>query len=332
VTGARTQRGLLIAGLAGTTGAGAISILLAWLALLGGAKAASGCAATDIVTPSSVSLAVLFQAAAGRYGLGDRGPAILAGIADVETHFGRDMSTSSAGAVGFMQFMPDTWATYGVDADGDGRKDPASPGDAIFSAAQYLRASGAPADWPRAIFAYNHSSGYVQKVLEKAGHYAQELPAAAPVAACDASAAELSVTPGISRVTGDRALAAIRGFPSEEVDQRILPDVLALIATYHVAVTAGYATSGHAPDGEHRLGLAVDLVPGPHGTWDDVDRLAAWAEPEQDHPRPPFRWVGYNGDANHGRGNHLHLSWEHSPTEAGQRSVRWVDVFDVAGG
>jgi hypothetical protein len=332
VTVARTHRGLLIAGLAGTTGAGAISILLAWLALLGGAKAASGCAASDVVTPSSVSLAVLFQAAASRYGLGDRGPAVLAGIADVETHFGRDMSTSSAGALGFMQFMPDTWATYGVDADGDGRKEPASPGDAIFSAARYLRASGAPADWPRAIFAYNHSSAYVQTVLDKAAHYAQELTPTAPVAACDASAAELSVIPGISRVAGDGALAAIPGFPDEQVDERILPDVLALIATYHVAVTAGYATSGHAPDGEHPLGLAVDLVPGPHGTWDDVDRLAAWAEPEQDHPRPPFRWVGYNGDANHGRGNHLHLSWEHGPTEAGQRSVRWVDVFDVAGG
>ncbi len=74
----------------------------------------------------------------------------------------------------------------------------------------------------------------------------------------------------------------------------------------------------------------MDLVPGPGGTWDDVDRLAAWAEPIQDHPRPPFRWVGYDGDPNHGRGNHLHLSWRHAPA-AGHPPVAWVDVFDVSG-
>jgi hypothetical protein len=43
-----------------------------------------------------------------------------------------------------------------------------------------------------------------------------------------------------------------------------------------------------------------------------VDKLARWAEPRQNRPRPPFRWVGYNGDADHGRGDHLHLSWDHS--------------------
>ena len=69
----------------------------------------------------------------------------------------------------------------------------------------------------------------------------------------------------------------------------------------------------HAAGGEHPLGLGADLVPGPGGSWELVDELAAAAEPVQDHPRPPFRWVGYDGDPNHGRGNHLHLSWQHAP-------------------
>ena len=100
----------------------------------------------------------------------------------------------------------------------------------------------------------------------------------------------------------------------------------------------GYATYGHAPRGEHPLGLAVDLYPGPGGSWREVGRLAKWAEPRQNRPRPPFRWVGWNGDANHGdprhcrirRGcpPHLHLSWDHSPGKP-RRPVRKVWVFDV---
>ena len=58
-----------------------------------------------------------------------------------------------------MQFLASTWASYGVDADGDGRADRWDPADAIYSAANYLRASGAPSDYRRAIFAYNHASG-----------------------------------------------------------------------------------------------------------------------------------------------------------------------------
>src|SRR3954447_25137267 len=88
-------------------------------------------------------LLLLFRAAEGRYGV----PwTVLAAINKVETDFGRNLGPSSMGAVGWMQFMPATWARYGVDADGDGRADPNDPADAIFSAAAYLRASGAPAD------------------------------------------------------------------------------------------------------------------------------------------------------------------------------------------
>ena len=64
--------------------------------------------------------------------------------------------------------MPSTWATYGVDANGDGVKDPYNPVDAIFAAARYLKAAGADDRPPRAIFAYNHADWYVESVLLRA--------------------------------------------------------------------------------------------------------------------------------------------------------------------
>jgi hypothetical protein len=96
------------------------------------------------------------------------------------------------------------------------------------------------------------------------------------------------------------------------IDRRILKDVMAIIRNYKVRISAGYAPTGHAASGEHPLGLATDIVPGPGGNWGLVDKLAAWAEPQQNQPRYPFRWVGYTGDAAHGRGDHLHLSWLHN--------------------
>jgi hypothetical protein len=111
---------------------------------------------------------------------------------------------------------------------------------------------------------------------------------------------------------------AIPGFPGEQIDSRLLGDLAYLVRKYRVRVTDGYALHGHARGGEHPIGLAVDLVPGAGGSWDDVDKLARWAEPRQNRPRAPFRWVGYNGDANHGRGHHLHLSWRHSGAKPGR--------------
>jgi Ca2+-binding RTX toxin-like protein len=119
---------------------------------------------------------------------------------------------------------------------------------------------------------------------------------------------------GVRRRVGGGRFVAIPGFPGESIDVRLLADIRHLVRKYKVHITDGYAHSGHAAAGEHPRGLAVDIVPGPGGSWSDVDRLAKWAEPRQNRPRAPFRWVGYNGDYNHGRGNHLHLSWMHSPT------------------
>lgn len=113
-------------------------------------------------------------------------------------------------------------------------------------------------------------------------------------------------------------IVPIPGMPGESIHRSILGDVMQIIRKYRARVTDGYATSGHAANGEHPKGLAVDLVPGAGGSWDDITALANWAEPQQNNPRSPFRWVGYTGDAGHGSGDHLHLSWLANATMSGK--------------
>jgi hypothetical protein len=118
----------------------------------------------------------LYETSAQRYGLDW---AILAGIGRVECDHGRDPdpactregAVNRAGAGGPMQFLAATWARYGVDGDGDGRVDRWDPADAIYAAASYLRAAGAPRDYRTAIYAYNHAGSYVQEVLHWAAVY-----------------------------------------------------------------------------------------------------------------------------------------------------------------
>jgi hypothetical protein len=139
-------------------------------------------------------------------------------------------------------------------------------------------------------------------------------------------------------VTGGGRWVPIPGQTWARVDRRILADVLYLVRRHRVRITEGFATVGHERFGEHPLGLAVDIEPGPGGTWADVSRLARWAEPRQNHPRFPFRWVGWNGDSNHGHPSvckpsrgcapHLHLSWAHSPARP-RYLARTVWVWQV---
>lgn len=96
---------------------------------------------------------------------------VLAAIAKVESDFGRNMGPSSAGAIGYCQFMPSTWEAYATDGNGDGVADPYDFRDCIPAMGRYLVANGAPADLRRALFAYNHSWAYVEKVLAYAAAY-----------------------------------------------------------------------------------------------------------------------------------------------------------------
>jgi soluble lytic murein transglycosylase-like protein len=98
----------------------------------------------------------IYQAAGIEYGVRWE---ILAAINEIETDYGRNLNVSSAGALGWMQFMPATVEAYGVDANDDGTKDPFNPVDAIFAAARYLKAADADTDIRKAIFAYNHATG-----------------------------------------------------------------------------------------------------------------------------------------------------------------------------
>ena len=112
-----------------------------------------------------VFLLPIYQAAGIQYGIRWE---ILAAINEIETDYGRNLNVSSAGALGWMQFMPSTWEAYGTDANRDGRRDPYNPVDAIFAAARYLKAAGYEEDVRRAIFAYNHADWYVDSVMMRA--------------------------------------------------------------------------------------------------------------------------------------------------------------------
>ncbi len=115
----------------------------------------------------------IYQACGTEYGIPWE---VLASINKIESGFGTNMGPSSAGAIGWMQFLPSSWEAFGLDANGDGREDPYNPVDAICAAAHYLKLSGGSGDLYGAIFAYNHADWYVQEVLGYARAYGK-LPA-----------------------------------------------------------------------------------------------------------------------------------------------------------
>jgi hypothetical protein len=190
--GSLVSPGRIRLGLAGAIGAAAsillvgVVVIVATIAVVTGASlegsAGSGLAG-DGATPSALAqheippeYLRLYEQAAARYGVDW---AVVAGIGRVECDHGldpdpscgREGSVNPAGAGGPMQFIASTWARYGVDGDGDGRVDRWDPADAIFAAANYLAHSGAPGDYRRAIFAYNHAGWYVSEVQTWAARY-----------------------------------------------------------------------------------------------------------------------------------------------------------------
>lgn len=110
----------------------------------------------------------IYQACGTEYGIPWE---VLAAINKIETDFGKNLNVSSAGAVGWMQFLPSSWEIYGLDANGDGVKDPYNPVDAICAAAHYLKVAGGQKNLYGAILAYNHADWYAQEVLTYARAY-----------------------------------------------------------------------------------------------------------------------------------------------------------------
>jgi hypothetical protein len=138
----------------------------------------------------------------------------------------------------------------------------------------------------------------------------------------------------LCKTTGGGRIVKIPGYPGERIDKRLLPDIRMLRRKYDIFVTDGYSADAvHASNGEHPIGLALDIVPdfASGGSWRKITKLAKWAEPEQNQVRAPFRWVGYNGDPGHGRGNHLHLSWNHEGRMRFGKPVKTVYTVNCPG-
>lgn len=270
----------------------------------------------------------LYRQAAVTYDLGADGWSYLAAVGKVECDHGRSRlpgchsGANTAGARGPAQFLSPTWAAFGVDGDRDGDRDVYDPADAIHGMANYLRASGAPRDWRRALFAYNHAGWYVDQVVRQAAEYR-------------AHAASPTVSGGPIVSGGDGWLAALPGFPGERCDARIVADVVALVRAFGIHVSDCYGGAPHAIGGEHPLGLAIDASPA-DGDWRRTELLArrfGWREACARAGCPgagPFRLILYNGYPSHGdprhtRNPHIHLSWQHGPSRPFTRAP-WVRV------
>jgi hypothetical protein len=247
-----------VAAFAGLQGASSLQVA----SLTGGSTLGAGISSDGVselarreIPPSYLRL---YQAAALRYGVDW---AILAGIGKVECDHGRDPDPSctkegavnGAGAGGPMQFIGSTWAQYGVDGDGDGSIDRWSAADAIFAAANYLRASGAPGDDRGAIFAYNHASWYVAEVERWAASYRG--PAAVPglgsgyeegSEGADAGLQRASVTP-VRFIAGSQATLAPEDGHVALIPAAVPAVVQAMLVAGNELQALPYGPDGH-PD------------------------------------------------------------------------------------
>lgn len=181
---------------------------------------------TNPAQPIPAEIEDLYHAAADRYNL----PwTLLAGIGMAETNHGALTGESSAGALGLMQFMPATFADYGVDGDGDGIADINNDADSIYSAANYLVASGVtngPEGVREALFAYNHAAWYVNDVLYYAHGYGGGLVLADPQ---DCGPGTGGGNPDLPPVDSDRVATMLEFAAAQDGDAYVLgangPDV-----------------------------------------------------------------------------------------------------------
>ncbi len=260
-----------------------------------------GCGGAEAVGALSAKvpsrLVPIYERAAATYKLGEEGPSVLAAINFVETDFGANTGPSSAGAEGWMQFLPSTWEAVGVDGDEDGDKDSSDPWDAIFAAAYYLQVSGAPNDWHAAVFAYNHADWYVADVLNNAKRFAGSggtSVEAAGVSSCG---------PGVA--------------PNEAVARMIAEaDRLSAIRPRTEYVFGGsHGESPTPPNGPFDCSSAVShllQVGGFRNPTMDTVALLGWAEPG------PGRWVSIY-DKPYGLDAHTFIEFAPGVTPAPER-------------
>lgn len=230
-------------------------------------------------------------------------------------------------AVGPMQFIPTTWARVGVDASGDGRADPNNAADAVHAAAVYLCNAGAsdPSRVRNAVWAYNNSWEYVEKVLARAALYAQGSAGMQP--ADPTLIAAVLANPRLSIYQAGR-----HDIAAGIIDVRVLT-LLQLISQRHT-VHVSSLKSGHSRCvgggdrddcrvSHHWHGRGVDIrrVDGqPVRASNDAAReLAVWLAYLDEPLRPSevgtpwggalLRLAGYFTDAAHS--DHLHIGYQH---------------------
>ena len=246
---------------------------------------------------------------------------LLAAVHRTETTFGRGAAVSSAGAQGPMQFMPATWAAYGVDGNGDEVADTDNLEDAVFGAANYLCANGAgdPERLRSAVWHYNHDLNYVDQVVALSASYGvrQSLPG---VAYAELSRSNILNNPRI--VLTDTARSDIE---QGLIDGRIL--AMLEVASQRFTVAVSVLKTGHSPYvagttsfSKHFFGRAVDIYSvngqnvsplNPH-----AQALSVWLSQFPSELRPsevgsPFASLLFPGafsDADHL--NHIHVGFD----------------------
>ncbi len=207
-----------------------------------------------------------YQAAGTQYELGWE---YLAAIGKIESDHGRSTAAGVHSGVNFagccagpMQFSivgagSGTWGAYGVDANNDGRKDVYDPEDAIPGAANYLKASGAPGDWDRAIFAYNHAGWYVADVKKLAERYRGAAAGAAGGNLNGAGNPDAAALVNNPRITFSHPGPERGDLRSGRISPRLI-SLLSLIAEKHTVSIFALA-SDHQPGSNHEAGRAADI-------------------------------------------------------------------------
>src|SRR5215218_8543492 len=207
----------------------------------------------------------LYMDAGARYGID---PWILAGIGAIETDHGRSNAPGVRSGVnaygccaGPMQFSilgePSTWDRYGLDGNHNGHTSRYEPADAIPAAARYLHASGAPADYHAALFAYNHADWYVAEVLAKAATFRGAL-AGTPLPQLTATVGQVLRDPRIVLTPLQRT--DLRG---GLIDPRLVSALAAIAQRHSVVITAlrsdhsTYTAEGNVSN--HSAGRAMDI-------------------------------------------------------------------------
>lgn len=242
---------------------------------------------------------------------------VLAAIAKIESNFGRNMATSSAGAIGYGQFLPSSWAAYGNGGD------PYDYRDAIPAMARYLCANGGPANLRAAIWAYNHADWYVEQILALAARYGT----GTSLALTSTCPPLLPIVPSSQNVrlpVGAQAvIQAVLG-GAYPVTQGFGPSTLAGEPAYlgyphfHRGIDLGtpFGTPIYAPVG----GTAIPATGGAYGTGNGPNRVELLVLPNGNVLHfyhlsrqvaagsvPAGALLGYTGNSGYSTGPHLHL-------------------------